>query len=86
MLRDLGEVLQVAPERMLMIGDTTHDVEMARSAGAASVAVLYGAHDPQALRESAPDAIIGSVPELADWLAQACAVERGLLGPDTVLR
>jgi phosphoglycolate phosphatase len=86
MLRDLGEVLQVAPERMVMIGDTTHDVAMARSAGAASVAVLYGAHDPQALRESAPGAIVGSVAELADWLAQTCAVERGLLGPDTVLR
>ena len=86
MLRDLGEVLQVPPDRMLMIGDTTHDVTMAHSAGAASVAVLYGAHDPQALRDSAPGAIVGSVPELADWLAQACEVDRALLGPVSALR
>ena len=81
MLRDLGEVLQVSPQRMVMIGDTTHDVGMAKAAGAASVAVLYGAHEPDALRGSAPDAIIDSVPALADWLAVACAVDRGLLGP-----
>jgi phosphoglycolate phosphatase len=82
MLRDLGAVLQVPPQRMVMIGDTTHDVGMAKAAGAASVAVLYGAHEPAALRESAPDAVVDSVPALADWLAAACAVDRGLLGPE----
>ncbi|HYF58695.1 MAG TPA: HAD-IA family hydrolase [Burkholderiaceae bacterium] len=81
MLRDLGETLQVPPGRMVMIGDTTHDVGMAQAAGAASVAVLYGAHDPQTLRASSPDAVVGSVAELADWLAAACEVERSMLGP-----
>jgi phosphoglycolate phosphatase len=81
MLRDLGEVLQTPTSRMVMIGDTTHDVGMAHAAGASSVAVLYGAHDPEPLRASAPSAIVGSVPELADWLARACGVERSLLGP-----
>jgi phosphoglycolate phosphatase len=82
MLRDLGETLQVAPGRMVMIGDTTHDVGMARAAGAASVAVLYGAHEPDALHGSGADAIVGSVSELARWLAQSCAVDVALLGPD----
>jgi phosphoglycolate phosphatase len=80
MLRDLAATLQVAPDRMVMIGDTTHDVRMAQAAGAASVAVLYGAHDPGSLRASGPDAVVDSVPALADWLAAACAVERSLLG------
>lgn len=80
MLRDLSEVLQIPTERMVMIGDTTHDVGMAQAAGAASVAVLYGAHDPESLSEIGPDAIVASVPELADWLATACVVERSLLG------
>jgi phosphoglycolate phosphatase len=80
MLRDLGETLMTPTDRMVMIGDTTHDVGMAQSAGASSVAVLYGAHEPDALRASAPDALIGSVGELADWLADACGVERSLLG------
>ncbi len=82
MLRDLGETLQVAPGRMVMIGDTTHDVGMAKAAGAASVAVLYGAHEPAALHGSGADAVVGSVAELARWLAGACAVEPALLGPD----
>ena len=80
MLNDLAETLQVDPARMVMIGDTTHDVGMAKAAGAASVAVLYGAHEPGSLRESAPDAVAESVPALGRWLAQACAVDPALLG------
>jgi phosphoglycolate phosphatase len=86
MLRDLGQVLQIDPSRMLMIGDTTHDIGMAQAAGAASLAVLYGAHDPEALRAIGPDAIAGSVPELADWLAQACDLSRAMLGPQSAAR
>ena len=81
MLRDLAETLAVPPARMVMIGDTTHDLSMARAAGAAAVAVLYGAHEPEALRAAGPDAAVGTVAALADWLADACAVGRGLLGP-----
>ena len=80
MLRDLGEALQVDPARMVMIGDTTHDVGMAKAAGAASVAVLYGAHDPDALHAIAPDALVGSVSELAAWLSEACEVPGHVLG------
>ncbi|MEI7447461.1 MAG: HAD-IA family hydrolase [Burkholderiales bacterium] len=86
MLRDLGETLMTPTSRMVMIGDTTHDVGMAQAAGAASVAVLYGAHEPDSLTASRPDALVGSVGELADWLAEACAVERSLLGPSGALR
>jgi len=44
MLQGLMEELNVSPERTLMIGDTTHDMEMARAAGVARVGVAYGAH------------------------------------------
>jgi phosphoglycolate phosphatase len=80
MLADLAQTLQMDPGRIVMIGDTVHDIGMAHAAGTASVAVTYGAHDPDALRASAPGAIVDSVPQLADWLAQACAVPRALLG------
>jgi len=86
MLRDLGETLMTPTDRMVMIGDTTHDVGMAQAAGSASVAVLYGAHEPDALRAIGPDALLGSVGELADWLAAACCVERSLLGPVSARR
>lgn len=80
MLRDLGAALQVDPARMVMIGDTSHDVGMAQAAGSASVAVTYGAHDAVGLRALGADAVVDAVPALADWLAQACRVDRGLLG------
>lgn len=80
MLRDLGAVLQTAPERIVMIGDTSHDVGMAQAAGTSSVAVTYGAHDGSALRALSPDAVVDDVAALADWLADACRVERSLLG------
>ena len=36
-----------------MIGDTTHDLQMALNAGCASVGVSYGAHEPDELRRAA---------------------------------
>jgi phosphoglycolate phosphatase len=80
MLRDLGAMMQTEPARIVMIGDTSHDVGMAQAAGTASVAVTYGAHDAASLRALGPDAVVDAVPALADWLALACRVDRGLLG------
>jgi phosphoglycolate phosphatase len=58
-----------APGQALMIGDTSHDLEMARSAGVDAVAVTYGAHPGDALRALAPRACVASVRELRAWLA-----------------
>ncbi|MFZ9557768.1 MAG: HAD family hydrolase, partial [Limnohabitans sp.] len=44
MLHELMGEMGVSPERTLMIGDTTHDLEMARRAGCDSIGVSYGAH------------------------------------------
>jgi phosphoglycolate phosphatase len=68
MLHELMREFGTEPERTLMIGDTTHDLQMALNAGCASVAVSYGAHpidDFEALR---PKAVVHSVRELHDWL------------------
>ena len=48
MLEELIREFGVEPERTLMIGDTTHDLQMALNAGCASVGVSYGAHEPEA--------------------------------------
>ncbi len=69
MLHELMAELDVAPERTLMIGDTTHDLEMARAAGCASVGVGYGAHSTEGFAPLAPLYVAGSVPELHQWLA-----------------
>jgi phosphoglycolate phosphatase len=68
MLLELAEELAVAPERTLMIGDTTHDLEMAAAAGAAGLGVTYGAHPRESLAARAALALLGDVGELRRWL------------------
>ena len=68
MLQELMRELGVEPERTLMIGDTTHDLQMAQNAGCASLAVSYGAHGADGLENFGPLAVVHSVPELHDWL------------------
>lgn len=68
MLQELMREFGVAPDRTLMIGDTTHDLQMAVNAGCASVGVSYGAHEPQAFHALNPRFVAHTVPELHQWL------------------
>ena len=68
MLHELMREFGVEPERTLMIGDTTHDLQMALNAGCASVGVSYGAHEPDAFHALQPRHVAHSVAELRDWL------------------
>ncbi|AOW14262.1 HAD family hydrolase [Hydrogenophaga crassostreae] len=69
MLLELMKEFGVEPERTLMIGDTTHDLQMAINAGCASVGVSYGAHEPGAFEALNPLFVAHSVAELRRWLA-----------------
>jgi phosphoglycolate phosphatase len=69
MLLELLDETGVAPGQALMVGDTSHDVQMAANAGVAAVAVSYGAHAGAQLAALAPLAVVHSTPELARWLA-----------------
>jgi phosphoglycolate phosphatase len=68
MLFDLANELNVLPQRMLMIGDTTHDLQMAAAAGVHSIGVTYGAHLHAHLTPHVPLALVHSVSELHTWL------------------
>ena len=68
MLQELMAEFDIAPERLLMIGDTTHDLQMAVNAGCASVAVSYGAHEPDMFHALNPLHVAHSVHALRDWL------------------
>jgi len=70
MLHELMAEFDVVPERTLMIGDTTHDLQMALNAGCASVGVSYGAHEPGDFEALGPRAVAHSVRALHDWLLQ----------------
>jgi phosphoglycolate phosphatase len=69
MLLELMREFGVEPERTLMIGDTTHDLQMAVNAGVACVGVSYGAHEPSAFVDYPTRHIAHSVPDLHAWLA-----------------
>jgi len=72
MLQELMAEFDVPPERVMMIGDTTHDLQMALNAGCASVGVSYGAHEPGGFDALRPLFVAHSVAELhAGLLAQA---------------
>lgn len=68
MLQVLMELLNVAPARTLMVGDTTHDLEMARNAGVPALAVTYGAHGAAELARMEPVACAASFNEVIGWL------------------
>ncbi len=70
MLVELMDALAAAPARTLMIGDTTHDLQLAANAGTASVAVAYGAHDPSEFAAFAPLHVAASIADLHGWLTE----------------
>jgi len=68
MLLELMEALEVQPQTALMIGDTSHDLEMARAAEVHALAVTYGAHPEESLRACRPLGCFATVSELEAWL------------------
>ena len=69
MLHELMRELGTGADRTLMVGDTTHDLQLAVNAGCASVAVGFGAHEHEAFAAFAPLHVAHSTVELASWLA-----------------
>ncbi len=51
--------------RMVMIGDTEHDCEVARAMGASCVLVEGGHNSPDRMRQSGADAVVAGIPEAA---------------------
>jgi len=70
MLLQLMDELGVSPERTLMVGDTTHDLQLAQNAGTARVAVSYGAHEREVFAAHHPLFVAHSTAELQRWLEE----------------
>lgn len=68
MLEEIFAELMVSPEECVMIGDTSHDILMARNAGCDSIAVSYGAHTLREISEADPSYIAHNVTELGHLL------------------
>lgn len=70
MLESLMGELDADRTATLMIGDTTHDMEMAQNASVARLAVAYGAHSRDELLRFDPLACVDGITELGAWLKQ----------------
>ncbi|TAJ81690.1 MAG: HAD family hydrolase [Gallionellaceae bacterium] len=67
MLLEIIDELGVAADRVLMVGDTTHDLQMAINAGVDAVGVTHGAHPVEQLRGLHPLALVDDFVELRAW-------------------
>lgn len=68
MLNELMDELGTVAAKTLMIGDTTHDLQMADNAGVPSLAAAYGAHPKEQLLAHAPLACADDFEQLGQWL------------------
>ena len=68
MLERIMDELGMTRSRTLMIGDTSHDLQMASNAGVASLAVSFGAHTRDDLLAHGPLACLDTIGELEQWL------------------
>lgn len=68
MLEQILQELNIHNKEAVMIGDTVHDMAMAKNAKVDRIGVSYGVHDHQTLSQFQPKAIVNSLNELADLL------------------
>lgn len=68
MLDELMDYCVVTPERTLMIGDSSYDLQMAKNAGVHCLAVTYGAHSSEKLLGFHPKGIFKQFSDLSEWL------------------
>lgn len=68
MVNELLSELDVAPDRAVVVGDTSFDMDMARAAGVDRIAVSYGAHPVARLIPSEPLAVIDHLEQLLPLL------------------
>jgi phosphoglycolate phosphatase len=59
-----AERMQVNPQKSLMLGDSSNDVQAARAAGFQIICTSYGYNHGEDIRRYGPDAVIDSMAEL----------------------
>ncbi|WP_223668863.1 HAD-IA family hydrolase [Kangiella shandongensis] len=64
MLHSLLKKFALKPEQGVMVGDTSHDLNMAANAGMRGIGVSYGAHTIETLNSCKPMAIIHDIKDL----------------------
>lgn len=70
MLDDLMDQMVTLPERTLMIGDTSFDMQMAQNASVNRIAVTYGAHSLEKLLPFSPLAHFDQFSKVNAWILE----------------
>lgn len=70
MLLEIMDELGIGAGRVLMVGDTTHDLQMARNAGVDALGMTHGAHPEDQLRALQPLALLDDFAALRAWLKE----------------
>ncbi len=70
MLLEIMDELGIKAARALMVGDTTHDLQMARNAGVDALGMTHGAHPQDQLRELEPLALLHDFAGLRAWFKE----------------
>ena len=68
MLLDVLAYTALNPEQVLMVGDTSYDMEMAVAAKIDAVGITYGAHSSEQLLSSGANHLVDDFQELLGWL------------------
>ena len=68
MILDIISYTMIDPERALMIGDTSYDLQMAKNAGIPSLAVSYESKSLEQISKFNPLEIIENTYDLFDWI------------------
>ena len=70
MLQEIMQHLYIEPHEVVMVGDTSHDLDMAANAGVHGLGVSYGAHTVEHLKKSPHQDILHSVAAVKSWLLE----------------
>lgn len=68
------ERLKISPEHVVVIGDSTFDLDMARNAGVDAIGVTTGIHTRELLQKSSPRHIVSGLHEVTPLILNGCCL------------
>jgi phosphoglycolate phosphatase len=68
MCKEIMDELFIESEKSLVIGDSIHDLQMAKNANVSSLAATYGAHNQKTLSDYNPIGYAESADMIFDWI------------------
>jgi phosphoglycolate phosphatase len=68
MLNEILDFTAIDPDKAIMVGDTTFDLDMAANAQVAGLGAGYGVHSEQMLLDSKALAVLQNFNDIVAWL------------------